>query len=123
MGVELRVALVAGALFLLFYVFKKVRSTPVQVTDTIFWFLSAVVLVLLAIFPDIAFVCADLLGIQSPANFIFTVLVAALIIRVFLSSMEIAVLKNRVNELSQEVALKERALQTDKVEVRGDIDD
>ena len=86
-------------------------------------FLSAAILVLLAIFPDITFVCADLLGIQSPANFIFTVLVAALIVRVFLSSMEIAVLKNRVNELSQEVALKERALQTDKVEVRGDIDD
>lgn len=112
---ELRILLVLGAIFLLVYVFKKVRSTPVQVTDTIFWFVSAMALLLLAIFPSIVFACANVLGVQSPANLVFVIIIAALILRVFLSSMEIAVLKNRVNALSQEVALKEKAIKDDKV--------
>lgn len=111
---ELRILLVFGAIFLLVYVFKKVRSTPVQVTDTIFWFVSAIALLILAIFPSIVFACANVLGVQSPANLVFVIIIAALILRVFLSSMEIAVLKNRVNALSQEMALKEKAIKDDK---------
>lgn len=110
MSLVLRIALVIGALLLLAYMFKKVRSTPVQVVDTIFWFFIAVLLLIMAIFPGISYFLSDLLEVQSPANLVFLVVMAVVILRVFLSSLEIALLKNRVNALSQEIALKENEL-------------
>lgn len=107
MSIELRVVLLGGALVLLLYILKKVRNSPVQIVDTVFWFTMACVLVILAVFPEVVYFFAAIFQVQSPVNLLYAFLVALLIVRVFLSSMEIAVLKSRVNTLSQEIALRE----------------
>ena len=55
--------------------------------------------------PEITFLCAALLGFSSPSNFVFLAVIGLLILKVFSNSVEISVLRHKVEELSQEVAL------------------
>ena len=64
-------------------------------------------LLILALFPRIAFVLSDLFGFQSPSNFVFLAIVAILLIKEFTASVEIAKLKSKVTYLVQEIALME----------------
>lgn len=107
MPVTLSVFLVFGAVLALAFVLYKIRKGQVQTADAVFWFLLAAILVLLAVFPQIAFWCADALGIESPANFIFLCMVGVLFAKLLLQSVEIARLKAKLTQLVQEVALRE----------------
>ncbi len=110
MSLSLRLVLILGSALLLVYTFHKVKKAHVQITDTVFWIVVAVFLVLIAIFPQIVYFFSKLLQVQSPANLVFAFIIAILLVRSFLSSMRISQLSNRVNELSQEVALREKEL-------------
>ena len=102
---QLRVILVAGAVLAVIIVARQIKRSKMLVEDSIFWMVTAVVLVLLALFPGIATSLAELLGFMSPANFVYLVVIALLLWKVFTNSAEISRLKARVTELAQEVAL------------------
>ena len=62
---------------------------------------------LLAIFPQIAYFLSDLLQVQSPSNFVFLYVIAVLVIREFLTTVEISKLRARVALLTQQKALED----------------
>ena len=114
MPIELRISLIVASVLLLIYTFTKLRKTSAHVSDTIFWIICSALVVVIAVFPGIIYFFSTLLHIQSPANLVFALIILMLIIRVFLSSMDIAVLRTRIEMLSQEVALKERELKEER---------
>ena len=67
--------------------------------------LFLLLVLLMAVVPEITFLCAALLGFSSPSNFVFLAVIGLLILKVFSNSVEISVLRHKVEELSQEVAL------------------
>lgn len=75
------------------------------VEDAIFWMVTALVLVVLAVFPGIAICLSQMLGFMSPANFVYLVVIALLLWKAFMNAAEISRLKAKVTELAQEVAL------------------
>lgn len=103
----LTLLLVAGAALTLAFVILKVRKSEIKTSDTVFWFLFVACLLLLAIFPQIAFWLSDVFDVQSPANLVFLVIVAILLIKEFTASVEIAKLRSKVTYLVQEIALME----------------
>lgn len=103
--IQLRILLVAGAALAVLIVARQIKRSRMLVEDAIFWMVTAFVLVVLALFPGIATSLARLLGFMSPANFVYLVVIALLLWKVFTNSAEISRLKARVNELAQEVAL------------------
>lgn len=103
--IYLRTLLVICAVLALFAVCNRVKKSKMLVEDSIFWVVCAFVLVLLAIFPDIAVHLAYAIGFMSAANFVYLVIIALLIWKIFTNSLEISRLKNKINELAQEVAL------------------
>lgn len=102
---SLRLMLILGALLALFVVAKQVKKSKILIEDAVFWVVVSCILVLLAIFPDVAINLAYSLGFMSPSNFIYLVIIVVLLWKVFTSSAEISRLKARVNELAQEFAL------------------
>lgn len=108
MTLGLRILLIAGALLMLAFVLLKIRKAQLQTNDAVFWFLFAGCLVLVAIFPQIIFWMTYLIGIQSPANLVFLLIVAILIIRLLNISVENTQLKQRIERLTQFVALHHR---------------
>lgn len=107
MQLGLRIILIIGAILMLGYVLNKIRKSQLQTNDAVFWFFFAGCLVVIAIFPQIVFWLSDLIGIQSPANLVFLILVAILIMRLLAISVENAKQKQRIERLTQNIALKE----------------
>lgn len=105
MPLQQRVILLLGALYVALYIIRRVRRNRMQMTDAIFWILIGALFVVLAVFPEIAFVLAGALGFSSPSNFVFLVVVGVLLIKVFSNSTEISLLRHKVDVLTQEIAL------------------
>lgn len=107
MGVGLRIVLVAGAVLLLSFVLNKIRRSQLQTSDAVFWFILAGCLVVLAVFPQIAYWLAGVLGVISAANLIFLAVVAVLLVKQLMDSVQLARLRSRLIELTQEEALRQ----------------
>lgn len=105
MPITLRALLILGAALAAWIVIGRIKKSKVLMDDAIFWVVAAVVLLILAIFPQIVIFCSNLLGFMSPSNFVFLVIVALLLMKVHSDSCEISLLKHKVDELAQEMAL------------------
>lgn len=99
------ILLMVGAIGIFALTLKKISRSEIAVADSVFWFFFALSLVVLAVFPRIAFVIADALGFQSVVNFVFLYVIAVLLIKVFYMTAEIARLRTRQAELVQGKAL------------------
>ncbi len=106
MTVPYRFILIVGALAILAIMLWRIRNSRIRISDSVFWFLFIFLLFLLALFPGITFYLADLIGIESPANLVFLIVVAVLLMREFKTTAEISQLRSKVATLAQEIALK-----------------
>lgn len=106
MSNTLRVLLLLAALVTAAWILYKIRKLKVKMEDAIFWVVFAGVLCLLAIFPEITYRLTDLIGILSPANLIFLVVIFLLLEKVFTLSIIVSQLEEKVNILSAEIALR-----------------
>lgn len=107
MTVFFRVVLIVGALCVFAFILRKIRKSEIKIADSTFWFLFAASFVLLALFPQIAFFFSGILGVESPANFVFLYVIAVLLMREFISTVELSKLRNRLTALAQDEALRE----------------
>ena len=71
----IRICLILGSFITAGYILRRVRLAKVQIEDTIFWLLFSAALLILAIFPGIAYWAANLLGFMSPINFVYVVII------------------------------------------------
>ena len=108
MSPVLRVVLILGSLLALWIVVKRVRKSKIRVADSVYWVLCAVLMLLFAIFPQIAFFFSGLLGFLSPSNFVFCRIIALMLIKLFNLSCDVSRLTDKAEQLAQELALHEK---------------
>ena len=113
----LRVCLIVGSLITAVYVLRRVRHAKIQIEDTIFWLLFSWVLLVLAIFPGIAYWASRLLGFQSPINFVYIVVIFLLLVKQFLLSIRISQLDSRLRILTEQVALNQEKQEREKMDL------
>ena len=113
----LRVCLIVGSLITAVYVLRRVRHAKIQIEDTIFWLLFSGVLLVLAVFPGIAYWASRLLGFQSPINFVYIVVVFLLLVKQFLLSIRISQLDSRLRILTEQVALNQEKQEREKMDL------
>lgn len=120
-----KMALILCALCMFVFVLRKIRKSEVTIADSTFWFLFAASLVLLAVFPQVAFFFSSIFNIESPANFVFLYVIAVMVVREFYSTVEISQMRSKLASLVQEQALREvRAKGLGKVgDEHGSLDD
>ena len=88
------------------FMISNIRRSRLRISDSIFWFLFAALLILLAVFPQIAYFFGGLLGIISTVNLVFLVIIALLLFRVFTLTLRVSELDGKIEELAQTIALK-----------------
>ena len=108
MAIGLRVLLIAGAAFMMVFVLWKIRKSQLLTSDALFWSILSIVFILLAIFPQIAFMVSYWLGVESPANFVFLATIAVLIARELFDTVQISQLKNKLTRSVQNESLENR---------------
>lgn len=111
MSQTLRVFLLVAAVFTAFWILRKIRRMKVKMEDAIYWVVFAVLLAVLGIFPEISYWLSTKIGVMSPANLIFLVIIFLLVEKVFTLSILVSQLEDKVTVLSAEVALRAHSAQ------------
>lgn len=104
MSITIRILLFIAALFTLLYVLWKLRKERMPIRVSVFWILFAFIIVLMAIFPQIAIQFTRQLGIISPSNFIYLVFIFFAYIQLFSQSTKISRLENKIESMAYEIA-------------------
>lgn len=107
MSWAMRVLLIIGSVITAFYVLKKIRRSRMRTEDSLFWLFFALILVILGVFPGIAIGVSEWIGVQSPANLVFLVVIFLLIVRVFMMDQQLSKLRQQVTNTVQRVAIDE----------------
>ncbi|MCL2486915.1 MAG: DUF2304 domain-containing protein [Oscillospiraceae bacterium] len=108
MSVSLRIALVLFSIVSAAYVFRKIRKSNMYLSDSIFWVVFSFCLLLVSLFPSIAIYGSELLGVSSPANFVFLAMLFLILTKLFGLSLELSEYKFKLRTLIQEYALREK---------------
>jgi hypothetical protein len=109
MNILLRILLSFFSIIVLFFVLRKIRKSQVHIENTIFWILFMFGLVIVSIFPQIAVFISNLIGIESPANFIFLCIIFLLLLKVFNLSLHLSKLQHQIQQLTQIITLEKTA--------------
>ncbi|RHB11746.1 DUF2304 domain-containing protein [Collinsella sp. AM41-2BH] len=108
MSLTLRALLIFFAVLVFFFVIRRLKKAQMQVLDSLFWLLFSLSFVLLGVFPDIAIFVSNKLGFISASNFVFLYVIAVLVMRDFSNSLRLSKQEERINELTQSIALREK---------------
>lgn len=103
---EFRILLLLMAILTTFFIVHSIRKSKMQIKDTLFWFFISFILIFMSIFPKTVSSMGEFLGIQSTVNFVFLVIIFLLLIRLFLQSVKISQLEDRLDLFIQKCALE-----------------
>ena len=107
MSIQFRLLLILVAFLTSGSMLRKIRKEKMQIQYSIFWILFGLLLIILAIFPAILINLARLLGMGSPANLVFLLIIFLLVLKSFNLTVELSALEVKLKELTQRIALKE----------------
>ena len=116
MTLVFRLILIAASLLTTYYILKRIRQSKLQIEYAIFWLVFAGILVVFSLFPELIALFTRMMGMQLPVNFIFLFFIFVLMLKLFLTTIELSTLENKVKDLTQEVALLERERQETSIE-------
>ena len=107
MPLGLRLFLIVGSLAAAVNVLRRVRKSRMTMENSIFWVLFSLVLVLLGAIPEIAEWFSGLLGIQSPVNLVYLMVIFLLLVRVFIQDQRLARQESQITRMAQTMAIGE----------------
>ena len=107
MSIALRVLLIIVSVMNTLNILRRIRKSKLQIDYSIFWLVFSMILIVIAVFPQIVIKLAQIIGFQSPANMVFLLVIFALMFKSFQSTLEISQLQYKIEELTQEIALEE----------------
>lgn len=122
MSGTLRIFLIIASLVTVAWILRKIRKLKVKMEDAIFWLIFSGILIVLAIFPEISYWFSRILGIESPANLVFLLVICLLLEKIFTLSIITSQLEEKVSILSAEVALRSQDDKKNIDEVKEKID-
>ena len=103
-----RIILIVVSILSTWYILKKIRQSKLQIEYAIFLIIFYGVLVIISLLPWLVSLFTRLLGMQLPVNFVFMVFIFILLVKLFMMTIELSTLENKVKDLTQELALAEK---------------
>lgn len=108
MSPAIRVLLFLGVALTFMMIVRYIRKSKVRIEDMFFWLLFGALLLLLSVFPELAIDASELLGVESPINFVYLFIIFILIVKQFFASLTLSQLKIQVTELAQQMAIEKK---------------
>lgn len=107
----------------LVYVVWKIRYSKMQIEYALFWIVLSILMIIMSVCPELVYWMTRSLGMMSPANLVFFFIIGVLLLKVFMMTIEISDLENKVKDLVQQIAINEK-VQTDEMnEIENEIDE
>lgn len=112
--------LIVVSMFTLVFVLRKIRKSGLKIDYSLFWIVLSVLLFITSIFPVIPIKLAELIGIMSPVNFIYLMMIFVLIIHGFYLTVKTSQLEDKIQRLTEEIAIKNAMKRENKENKNGD---
>ena len=119
LGLDLQIFLIILVALYALVILSLLKKQKMDIKYSLIWLLSAVVLIIFVIFPQIVAAAASAIGIDAPVNLIY--IVAGLFMIMIIMSLTVIVsgLKNKIKILSQKQGLLEKRLREIENKVNG----
>jgi hypothetical protein len=111
MSTVLQVLLVVFCLGLLAIIVQQIKTSRVIFSDFNYWIVFTLLLILMALFPNVVTRIAMFMQIETPVFAVFLIVIFLLILLVLSASFRISVLNRRFIQLTQKIALLEHDLE------------
>jgi hypothetical protein len=108
MSIALRVMLIVLSVGSLFYIVRKIRFSKMQIEYALFWIVLSIIMIVMAVFPPVVYFVCGLFGILSPVNLVYLFIIGVLLLKVFMTTIEISNLEHKVKEMAQAVGINEK---------------
>jgi len=108
------ILLIIGSLLGLFYTLNKIRKEHVRIEDSIFWILFCLLLVLMGLFPGVMVWLSHLIGIESPANLVFLIIITLLLVKCFSLTVSLSQVSRKLYVLTQDVNITKKSVLDDR---------
>ncbi len=115
--------LIFGAVFMTYYILKRIRQSKLQIEYSIFWIVFAGILLVFSVFPFLVAMLTRAIGMELPVNFIFLFFIFILILKAFFQTIETSALENKVRNLTQRLAIEEKDRQEELAQMRQKIEE
>lgn len=124
MSIMLRIILLIAAAFSASWIIYRIRKAKVRLEDTLFWIGTAIILLVLGLFPQISYWASQVLGIQSPSNFIFFAMICLLFEKLLTMSIIHSQMEDKYVIMAAEMALRCKDLekQIEDLKKKGNIE-
>lgn len=109
----LRILLFIGSAAVFLLISRCIRKRKIQMKDGIFWIVFSFLLVLVSVFPILAVWASDILGIQSPTNCVFLIIIFLLGCHEFFLTIRVSQLEMKNARLIQKFAI-DKALESEE---------
>lgn len=99
------IALIVACVVTAIFVFRKIKKSQFKIGDTLYWLFFSLFLLAMSVFPTAVYWASDLIGFESPSNFIFVVIIFLLLIKIFLLDARVAKVEDKLTKLAQKYAI------------------
>lgn len=106
MSQGLRICMLIAGVVTAMWLAYRIRKSKLRTEDAIYWICMAAFMLVVGIWPKVIYRLAKFLGIQSPINCLFLIIIALLIEKLFTVSIQLSQLQEKFEELVAEVALR-----------------
>jgi hypothetical protein len=114
-----KVWIIALSVGIIIYLFEKIRKQKYIVKFSMPWFLTFLIIIILAVFPSLIDKIAFILGVKEPTNAIFFIAIGILVNNIINLSFSMSESKKQSIRMAQEIALLKKNI----FEMNGTISD
>lgn len=108
MSKTMEILILIGTFVSVIYILLRIHKLKIKMEDTIFWIFFIVIIAILGTVPQVTYWLSKVLGIQSPINLVFLLIISLLVEKLFTISMTLSMLEEKVTILSAELAIRSR---------------
>ncbi|GGN92892.1 DUF2304 domain-containing protein [Saccharibacillus kuerlensis] len=102
---KLQLLLILFSLFVFFVFINRIRKYKLELKYSLIWIFSSAAGVIAAIFPQIFFFIADVMGIELPVNAVFLLAVSSIFLILYSLTVSLSNHSRKLRALTQELAL------------------
>ena len=114
MSINLRLGIFAVALIIIIIILQILKRGKVPIKYSLVWFLSTIIMLLVAFLPDFLITIAKIIGFETMSNMV----IGVMIIILFFISMALTIIvsgqKEKITLLIQEVSILKRKVEEDE---------
>lgn len=119
----MRLFILVGTIIFVFYILLRIQKLKIKMEDAVFWIFFMLIIAVLGTVPQIVYWLSNVLGIQSPANLVFLLIIGLLIEKLFTLSVTLSMLEEKVTILSAEIAIRGRDATESRSELKKEMEE